>query len=88
IPNQKLHWNAKSKIGSLENAHHKPGGGTVKIESKKLDFKEKAKPRTNSGIHETMTSDDANATVNEEHHKDDETSDNVSKTEKHDNGDK
>ncbi|CAF5162435.1 unnamed protein product, partial [Rotaria sp. Silwood1] len=30
IPSQKLHWNAKSKIGSLENAHHKPGGGTVK----------------------------------------------------------
>lgn len=29
----------KSKIGSLENATHKPGGGHIKIESKKLDFK-------------------------------------------------
>ncbi|KAL7023939.1 hypothetical protein ACKWTF_012847 [Chironomus riparius] len=28
-----------SKIGSLENAQHKPGGGQIKIESKKLDFK-------------------------------------------------
>ena len=30
--------NIKSKIGSLNNATHKPGGGKVKIESKKLDF--------------------------------------------------
>ncbi|XP_055678596.1 microtubule-associated protein tau isoform X2 [Lutzomyia longipalpis] len=29
----------KSKIGSLENASHKPGGGNVKIETKKLDIK-------------------------------------------------
>lgn len=29
----------RSKIGSLENATHKPGGGNVKIETKKLDFK-------------------------------------------------
>lgn len=28
----------KSKIGSLENATHKPTGGKVKIENKKLDF--------------------------------------------------
>ncbi|KAK9503744.1 hypothetical protein O3M35_010241 [Rhynocoris fuscipes] len=28
----------KSKIGSLENAKHKPGGGHVKIESRKLNF--------------------------------------------------
>lgn len=28
----------KSKIGSLQNATHKPGGGNVKIESKKLEF--------------------------------------------------
>lgn len=33
----------RSKIGSLENATHKPGGGHVKIESKKLDIK--AAPR-------------------------------------------
>lgn len=28
----------KSKIGSLENAKHKPGGGNVKIEHRKLNF--------------------------------------------------
>ncbi|XP_031336389.1 microtubule-associated protein 4-like isoform X3 [Photinus pyralis] len=34
-PNLKV---VKSKIGSLENATHKPGGGNIKIESKKIDF--------------------------------------------------
>lgn len=29
----------KSKIGSLENATHKPGGGNIKIENRKLEFK-------------------------------------------------
>jgi microtubule-associated protein tau len=28
----------RSKIGSLENASYKPGGGKVKIENRKLDF--------------------------------------------------
>ena len=28
----------KSKIGSLNNTAYKPGGGNVRIESKKLDF--------------------------------------------------
>lgn len=28
----------KSKIGSLENATYKPGGGKVKIENRKLEF--------------------------------------------------
>ncbi|XP_014233932.1 microtubule-associated protein tau-like isoform X2 [Trichogramma pretiosum] len=28
----------RSKIGSLQNATHKPGGGNIKIENKKLDF--------------------------------------------------
>lgn len=39
-PNLKV---VRSKIGSLENATHKPGGGHVKIETKKLDIK--AAPR-------------------------------------------
>uniref|UniRef100_A0A182YAN7 Microtubule-associated protein n=1 Tax=Anopheles stephensi TaxID=30069 RepID=A0A182YAN7_ANOST len=39
-PNLKV---VKSKIGSLENASHKPGGGHVKIETKKIDIK--AAPR-------------------------------------------
>lgn len=34
-PNLKV---VKSKIGSLENATHRPGGGKVKIEHKKIDF--------------------------------------------------
>lgn len=41
-------WNAKSKVGSLENATHKPGGGDKKIETVKLDFKDKAKPKIGS----------------------------------------
>uniref|UniRef100_A0A182PGS4 Microtubule-associated protein n=1 Tax=Anopheles epiroticus TaxID=199890 RepID=A0A182PGS4_9DIPT len=39
-PNLKV---VKSKIGSLENTSHKPGGGNVKIETKKIDIK--AAPR-------------------------------------------
>lgn len=39
-PNLKV---VRSKIGSLENATHKPGGGNIKIETKKLDIK--AAPR-------------------------------------------
>ncbi|KAJ8917987.1 hypothetical protein NQ315_011440 [Exocentrus adspersus] len=35
-PNLKV---VKSKIGSLDNANYKPGGGRVKIENRKLDFK-------------------------------------------------
>ena len=34
--------NVKSKIGSLNNATYKPGGGNVKIESKKIDFSKAA----------------------------------------------
>lgn len=34
----------RSKIGSLNNATYKPGGGNVKIENRKLDFS-KAQPR-------------------------------------------
>ncbi len=33
----------KSKIGSLENYTHKPGGGKVKIENRKLEWN--AQPR-------------------------------------------
>lgn len=40
-PNIKM---VKSKIGSLENATHKPGGGKVRIENRKLDFN-KAAPK-------------------------------------------
>ncbi|XP_037707556.1 basic proline-rich protein isoform X4 [Drosophila subpulchrella] len=48
IVTTKLQWNAKSKIGSLENAAHKPGGGDKKIETLKMDFKDKAKPKVGS----------------------------------------
>lgn len=48
IVQQKLVWNAKSKIGSLENTSHKPKGGEKKIETVKLDFKERAKPKVGS----------------------------------------
>jgi hypothetical protein len=45
-----------------------------KIESKKLDFKEKAKPKTDTGVHETS----ASATVvNEENPVDGQTSEDI-----------
>ena len=28
---QKLNWKAESKVGSLKNATHSPGGGNVKV---------------------------------------------------------
>ena len=34
---------AKSKIGSLNNVKHKPGGGNVKIETQKLKIEPKSK---------------------------------------------
>lgn len=48
IPQVKLQWEAKSKVGSLDNTTYKPGGGDKKIESIKLDFKEKAKSKVGS----------------------------------------
>jgi len=50
IQTVKLQWNAKPKIGSLDNANHKPGGGEKKIESRKLDFKDKAKSKVGSTV--------------------------------------
>ncbi|KAF2987339.1 hypothetical protein EK904_002376, partial [Melospiza melodia maxima] len=40
---------AQAKVGSLENAHHVPGGGNVKIDSQKLNFREHAKARVDHG---------------------------------------
>ncbi|XP_066152188.1 microtubule-associated protein 4 isoform X1 [Euwallacea fornicatus] len=48
ILSQKLEWTAKSKIGSLDNANHKPKGGDKKIETVKLHFKEKAAAKVGS----------------------------------------
>lgn len=48
IQSVKLQWNAKPKVGSLDNKTHKPGGGDKKIETVKLDFKDKAKPKIGS----------------------------------------
>ncbi|XP_023247516.1 microtubule-associated protein tau-like, partial [Copidosoma floridanum] len=48
IKQVKLQWNAKPKIGSLNNSTYKPGGGNKKIEIVKLDFREKAKPKVGS----------------------------------------
>lgn len=48
IFDEKVHWETGSKIGSLNNASHKPAGGDVKIESHRVDFKDKAKPKIGS----------------------------------------
>lgn len=45
---QKLQWNVKSKIGSLDNATYKPKASDKKIENVKLDFKDKAKSKVGS----------------------------------------
>lgn len=50
ISTTKLQWNAKSKIGSLDNASHKPGGGDKKILTVKTDFRENAKPKVGSKV--------------------------------------
>ncbi|CAF1588791.1 unnamed protein product, partial [Rotaria sordida] len=95
--NQKSQLNVKSKIGSLDNAHHKPGGvSTAKGENKKSDSKEKSKPKTDSNVHEIMTTggggndgNEASATVNEEHQQTvDETSNEIMESQKNDDGDK
>lgn len=59
----KLEWNAKSKIGSLENATYKPGGGDKKIETVKLDFKDKAKPKVASTANITHKAGGGNVKV-------------------------
>lgn len=61
----------------------------MKIESKKLDFKDKAKPKTDSGIHEAAAATDeasASATVNNEHPSDNGTSDEVLESQANDHG--
>jgi hypothetical protein len=41
-PNLKV---VRSKVGSLQNANYRPGGGAVKIESRKLEWKSEAKTK-------------------------------------------
>lgn len=40
IENQKVEFKAESKVGSLANVKHKPGGGDVKIFDDKLYLKQ------------------------------------------------
>lgn len=47
IISNKLTWNAKSKVGSLGNTSHKPGGGDKKILNFKTDYGN-AKPKVGS----------------------------------------
>lgn len=63
ILSTKLEWNAKSKIGSLENTTYKPGGGDKKIETVKLDFKDKAKPKVASTVNITHKAGGGNVKV-------------------------
>ncbi|MEQ2212789.1 cell surface agglutination protein Map4, partial [Xenoophorus captivus] len=49
IQNKKIDLShVTSKCGSLDNIHHRPGGGNVRIESVKLDFKDKAQAKVGS----------------------------------------
>lgn len=45
IFHQPIKVSASPKVGSLQNASHVPAGGNVKIENRKLNFREAAKPR-------------------------------------------
>ena len=36
IESKKLDWNVTSKVGSLDNAQHKPGGGEKKVSNAQL----------------------------------------------------
>ena len=38
IENRKLNWSTESRVRSLDNHSHKPGGGDKKIENRKLDW--------------------------------------------------
>lgn len=51
----------KSKIGSLQNASYKPGGGNVKIENRKIEIK--AQPRI-AAKNETYTPKGGDKKVN------------------------
>lgn len=48
ILTHKVEIKAQSKIGSLENAGHKPRGGDKKIETVRLDFKERSRSKVGS----------------------------------------
>lgn len=50
IESQKLKWNVTSKVGSLDNKDHKPGGGDKKIESQKLKFQAQSKVGSKDNI--------------------------------------
>lgn len=65
IPSTKLQWNAKSKIGSLDNASHKPGGGDKKILTIKNNFSENAKPKVGSKPTNNNNNGDAAAAAGE-----------------------
>lgn len=51
VKSEKLDFKDKvqSKIGSLDNISHVPGGGNKKIETHKLTFRENAKAKTDHG---------------------------------------
>ncbi|MBN3270717.1 TAU protein, partial [Polyodon spathula] len=49
IKKEKLDFKVQSKIGSLDNIGHVPGGGQKRIETHKLSFRETAKARTDHG---------------------------------------
>ena len=49
VATQKLEWNAKSKVGSLDNVKHAPGGGNVRIFDEKYTASGRASSTTRSG---------------------------------------
>lgn len=68
LESKKLEWKASSRIGSLENMRHKPGGGQIKIFNERYSgrsFSEVRKPRQPSAVRSTSpTSARLNAKLN------------------------
>ena len=45
---QKLEWKGQPKVDSLVNVQHRPGGGTVRVESQRLQFRRQASSKVGS----------------------------------------
>lgn len=57
---QKLDWNVRSKIGSLDNVKHVPGGGNVKIFDEKYSNSIRSGETTPSATSSTTTTPQIN----------------------------
>lgn len=50
-----MEWKVSSRIGSLDNAQHRPGGGKIKVANVKLEFRQNAQSKIGSKDNITHT---------------------------------